>query len=144
LEALKVDDQQKTQQNSAARDQQIRAALGQHWAASDANDFETEHLIYHEDAVLEYPQSGERTRGRSNIQGQRASQPSNKRFSIRRIIGSGELWVTEFILTYDAKPSYTVSIMEFRGDKVARETQYFADPFPAPAFRAKWVERMDT
>jgi hypothetical protein len=144
LEALKVDDQQKTQQNSAARDQQIRAALDQHWAASDANDFETEHLIYHEDAVLEYPQSGERTRGRSNIQGQRASQPSNKRFSIRRIIGSGELWVTEFVLTYDAKPSYTVSIMEFRGDKVARETQYFADPFPAPAFRAKWVERMDT
>jgi ketosteroid isomerase-like protein len=144
LEALKVDDQQKTQQNSAARDQQIRAALDQHWAASDANDFETEHRIYHEDAVLEYPQSGERTRGRSNIQGQRASQPSNKRFSIRRIIGSGELWVTEFILTYDGKPSYTVSIMEFRGDKVSRETQYFADPFPAPAFRAKWVERMDT
>jgi hypothetical protein len=126
------------------QEQQIRAALDQHWAASDANDFETEHRIYLEDAVLEYPQSGERTRGRSNIQGQRASQPSNKRFSIRRIVGSGELWVTEFILTYDAKPSYTVSIMEFKGDKVARETQYFADPFVAPAFRAKWVEPMDT
>ena len=90
--------------------------------ASDANDFETEHLIYHEDAVLEYPQSGERTRGRHNIQNQRASQPSKKRFTVRRIIGSGDLWVTEFILTYDGKPSYTVSIMEFRGDKVARET----------------------
>ena len=127
-----------------SKDQQIRAALHQHWAASDANDFETEHLIYHEDAVLEYPQSGERTRGRSNIQSQRSSQPSNKRFSIRRIIGSGELWVTEFILTYDNKPSYTVSIMEFKGDKVARETQYFADPFVAPAFRAQWVERMNT
>jgi len=134
--------QQQKQQDPGARDQEIRAALDQHWAASDANDFVTEHLIYHEDAVLDYPQSGERTRGRSNIQGQRASQPSNKRFSIRRIIGSGDLWVTEFILTYDAKPSYTVSIMEFNGVKVARETQYFADPFPAPAFRAKWVERM--
>ena len=132
------------QKNSEERDQEIRAALDQHWAASDANDFETEHRIYHEDAVLEYPQSGERTRGRSNIQNQRSSQPSNKRFSIRRIIGSGDLWVTEFILTYDSKPSYTVSIMEFKGDKVARETQYFADPFPAPAFRARWVERMDT
>jgi hypothetical protein len=52
--------------------------------------------------------------------------------------------VTEFILTYDGKPSYTVSIMEFKGDKVARETQYFADPFAAPASRAQWVERMDT
>jgi ketosteroid isomerase-like protein len=139
-----MNDQQKKGQYSGVRDQEIRAALGQHWAASDANDFETEHLIYLEDAVLEYPQSGERTRGRSNIQNQRADQPSNKRFSIRRIIGSGDLWVTEFILTYDGKPSYTVSIMEFKGDKVARETQYFADPFVAPAFRAQWVERMDT
>jgi hypothetical protein len=139
-----MNDQQKKELDSGVRDQGIRAALDQHWAASDANDFETEHLIYHEDAVLEYPQSGERTRGRSNIQNQRASQPSIKRFTIRRIIGGGNLWVTEFILTYDSKPTYTVSIMEFRGDKVARETQYFADPFPVPAFRAQWVERMDT
>jgi hypothetical protein len=134
----------KPQLEQTPQEKQIRAALDQHWAASDANDFETEHRIYLEDAVLEYPQSGERTRGRSNIQNQRASQPNKKRFSIRRIVGSGEVWVTEFILTYDAKPSYTVSVMEFKGDKVARETQYFADPFVAPAFRAKWVERMDT
>ncbi|HSY98894.1 MAG TPA: nuclear transport factor 2 family protein [Terriglobales bacterium] len=139
-----MNDQPKQGQSSAARDREIRAALDQHWAASDANDFETEHLIYQEDAVLDYPQSGERTRGRSKIQGQRASQPSNKRFTVRRIIGGGDLWVTELILTYDGKPSYTVSIMEFRGDKVARETQYFADPFVAPAFRAQWVERMHT
>jgi len=136
-------DPAKTEQCSGVRDQEIRAALDQHWAASDANDFETEHLIYHEDAVLDYPQSGERTRGRRNIQNQRASQPSKKRFTVRRMIGSGDLWVTELVLTYDGKPSHTVSIMEFRGDKVARETQYFADPFPAPAFRAQWVERID-
>src|ERR1700739_3803049 len=121
-----MNDQQKKEKYSGVRDERIRAALDQHWAASDANEFETEHRIYHEDAVLEYPQSGERTRGRSNIQNQRARQPSKKRFSIRRIIGTGALWVTEFILTYDGKPSYTVSIMEFKGDKVARETQYFA------------------
>ena len=139
-----MNDQQNKEKSSGGRDQAIRAALDQHWAASDANDFQTEHLIYHEDAVLEYPQSGERTRGRSNIQNQRASQPNKKRFSIRRIIGGGDLWVTEYILTYDGKPSYTVSIMEFRGDKITRETQYFADPFVAPASRAQWVERMDT
>ena len=81
--------------------------------ASDANDFETEHRIYHEDAVLEYPQSGERTRGRSNIQNRRASQPSKKRFTVRRIIGGGDLWITELIISYDGKPPYTVSIMEF-------------------------------
>src|SRR5262249_1508289 len=115
-----MNDQQNKEQYSGVRDQEIRAALDRHWAASDANDFETEHLIYREDAVLEYPQSGERTRGRTNIQNQRASQPSKKRFAVRRIIGSGDLWVTEFILTYDGKPSHTVSIMEFKSDKVAR------------------------
>jgi ketosteroid isomerase-like protein len=139
-----MNDQEKEQQYSEMRDQEIRAALNQHWAASDADDFETEHHIYHEDAVLDYPQSGERTRGRRNIQSQRTSQPSKKRFAIQRIIGGGDLWVTEFILTYDGKPSYTVSIMEFKGEKVVRETQYFADPFVAPASRAQWVERIDT
>jgi ketosteroid isomerase-like protein len=126
------------------QDQEIRAALDRHWAASDANDFETEHSIYHEDAVLEYPQSGERIRSRANIQISRTVQPNNKRFTVRRIIGNGDLWVTEFVLSYDGKPSYTVSIMEFRGDKVARETQYFADPFEPGASRAQWVERMHT
>jgi hypothetical protein len=140
---VEINDQQNKAQHFGVRDQEIRAALDQHWAASDANDLETEHNIYHEDAVLEYPQSGERTRGRRNIENQRASQPSKKRFTVRRIIGGGDLWITEFILMYDDKPSYTVSIMEFKGDKVARETQYFADPFPAPAWRAQWVERMD-
>src|SRR6516162_6028504 len=133
----------KPQLDKSAQEQKIRAALDQHWAASDANDFDTEHRIYLDDAVLEYPQSGELTRGRRNIQGQRESQPNKKRFTIRRIIGSGELWVTEFILMYDNKPSYTVSIMEFKGVKVARETQYFADPFPASPARAPYVERMD-
>jgi len=138
-----MNDQRQKEQHSAARDQDIRAALDRHWAASDANDVQTEHLIYHEDAVLDYPQSGERTRGRSNIQNQRASQPNKKRFTVRRIIGGGDLWVTELTLTYDDKPFYTVSIMEFRDEKVARETQYFADAFAAPTWRAQWVERMD-
>jgi ketosteroid isomerase-like protein len=123
-------------------DNQIRAALTRHWAASDAGDFETEHRIYQEDAVLEYPQSGERIRGRRNIQTTRELQPSKKRFTIQRILGSGDLWITEYILAYDAKPSYTVSIMEFQGDKVMRETQYFADPFESAAWRAPYVERM--
>src|SRR3984893_7869096 len=110
-------------------DDDVRDALRMHWAASDANDFETEHRIYSDDAMLEYPQSGERIRGRYNIQASRAAQPNAKRFTVRRIVGTGDLWVTEFILTYDGRPSYSVSIMEFLDGKVARETQYFGDPF---------------
>jgi hypothetical protein len=123
-------------------DREIRAALERHWAASDGSSFEEEHQIYREDAVLEYPQSGERIRGRRNIQLSRTVQPNLKRFSVRRIIGGGDLWVSEFILTYDGQPSYTVSIMEFLDGKVARETQYFGDPFEPGPSRAELVELM--
>jgi ketosteroid isomerase-like protein len=122
-------------------DREIRATLDRHWAASDANDLEAEHQIYRDDAVLEYPQSGERIRGRLKIQLSCAAQPNRKRFAVRRIIGAGELWITELILTYDGRPSYTVSIMEFLGEKVSRETQYFGDPFEPGPSRAQWVER---
>jgi hypothetical protein len=121
-------------------DREIRAALDRHWAASDGNDFETEHLIYRDDAVLEYPQSGERIRGRQNIRSSRAAQPNRKRFTVRRIVGAADLWVTEYILTYDGEPSYTVSIMEFRDGEVTRETQYFTAPFAPGPSRARWVE----
>ena len=121
----------------------VRAALARHWEASDASDFEAEHEIYREDAVLDYPQSGERIRGRRNIQQSRFVQPNKKRFTVRRMIGSGDLWVTEFVLTYDGAPSYTVSIMEFRDGLVAHETQYFADRFDPGPSRAHLVERIE-
>jgi SnoaL-like domain len=124
-------------------DRTVRAALERHWAASDASDFKAEHEIYREDAVLDYPQSGERIRGRHNIQESRTVQPSKKRFTLRRIIGSGDLWVSEFILTYDGVPTYSVSIMEFREGLVAHETQYFADRFDPGPSRAHLVERVD-
>ena len=123
-------------------DEAMRAALQRHWQASDTGDFEAEHAIYREDALLDYPQSGERIRGRGNIRESRFRQPNRKRFAVRRILGCGNLWVTEFVLTYDGRPSHAVSIMEFQDGLVAHETQYFADPFaPAPS-RADLVERM--
>ena len=122
-------------------DRSLRLALERHWKASDVGDLDVEHEIYREDAVLDYPQSGERIRGRHNIQQSRFLQPNRKRFTVRRITGSGDLWVSEFTLSYDDIPSYAVSIMEFHDGLVAHETQYFADRFdPAPS-RAHLVER---
>lgn len=120
----------------------LRASLQRHWNASDAGDFEVEHDIYRDDAVLDYPQSGERIRGRRNIQESRFVQPNKKRFAVRRMVGSGDLWVTEFVLTYDGIPTYAVSIMEFRDGLVAHETQYFADRFEPSPSRAHLVERV--
>jgi hypothetical protein len=124
-------------------DDEIRRALQTHWTASDANDFDTEHRIYRTDAVLEYPQSGERIRGRENIQASRVAQPNAKRFTLRRILGGADLWITELVLTYDGQPSHVVSIMEFEHGEVVRETQYFGEPFEPGPSRAQWVERME-
>jgi hypothetical protein len=124
-------------------DDDVRVALRRHWDASDANDFATEHQIYRADAILDYPQSGERIRGRANIQASRAAQPNIKRFTVRRTLGGGDLWISELVMTYDGQPNYVVSIMEFEGSEVVHETQYFSDPFEPGPSRAQWVERME-
>ena len=124
-------------------DGEVRVALQRHWAASDADDFAAEHEIYAEAAVLEYPQSRERIRGRQRIQASRMAQPDQKRFVVRRILGAGDLWISELVLTYGDRPFHVVSIMEFEGDKVVRETQYFGEPFEPGASRSQLTERME-
>ena len=123
-------------------EQKIREALDRHWAASTAGDLVTEHDIYADDVVCEYPQSGEVIHGRQNLQALRGHHPGRPSgFKIRRLVGQGNLWVTEYIISYQGKIAYTVSIMEFGDDnKVVHEVQYFADPFDAPAWRSQWVE----
>jgi hypothetical protein len=115
-----------------------------HWQASAAGDANAEHDIYADDAVCDYPQSGERIVGRHNLQALRSHHPDKPSgFSVRRILGREDLWITEYVITYQGKPALTVSIMEFRNGKVVHETQYFADPFEAPAWRSQWVQPID-
>ena len=125
------------------QEDQIRAALTEHWRASAAGDADAEHDIYADDAICDYPQSGERIFGRSNLQALRSHHPGRPSgFNVRRMLGEGEVWITEYTIDYQERPAFTVSIMEFRDGKVARETQYFADPFEPPAWRSQWVEVM--
>jgi hypothetical protein len=124
------------------RDAQTRARIQKHWEASELRDGETEQAIYAAGAILDYPQSGERFQGRSGIQGQRDGNPADRHFRVLRIRGGGDLWVSEVVITYDGAPSYSVSVMEFADSLVAHETQYFADPFPAPASRKAIAEQI--
>ena len=128
---------------SAVVSGRIEADLRQHWAASAAGNQEAEHEIYDEHVICDYPQSGERIRGRQNLQNLRSHHPGKPSgFSIRRLFGSGGLWITEYTISYRGRPFNTISIMEFADGKVVRETQYFAEPFDAPEWRARWVEPM--
>ncbi|MEV6825018.1 nuclear transport factor 2 family protein [Amycolatopsis sp. NPDC051102] len=122
------------------RDSETRARIEEHWTASELGDADTEHAIYAADAILDYPQSGERFRGRSTIREQRGGHPAERHFTIVRIQGGSDLWVSECVITYDGAPTNTVSIMEFADGFVRHETQYFAEPFPASPSRASLAE----
>ena len=118
----------------------FRARIQQHWEASECGDVDAEHAIYAGDAILDYPQSGECFRGRSSIQAQRGGHPAERHFTVRRILGAGEVWVSECVITYDGVPTYSLSVMEITEGLVTHETQYFADPFLAPPGRAALAE----
>jgi len=126
--------------SASDRDSDMRARVQRHWEASERGDVDAEHAIYAADAILDYPQSGERFRGRSTIQAQRGGHPSERHFTIRRITGGGDLWVSECVITYDGVPTYSLSLMEIADGLVTHETQYFADPFAAPPERAALAE----
>jgi ketosteroid isomerase-like protein len=123
-------------------DAERRGAVQSHHAASATGDMDAVHAIYADDVVVEYPQSGERIVGRANLRALRESYPAKLDFTVDRIIGSGDVWITEYVISYDGKPVNVVSIMEFEGNLVTRETLYFADRFDPPAWRSQWVERI--
>jgi hypothetical protein len=132
---------QQPEQSVPREDEQILEAVHEHWRASAVGDANAEHDIYHDDVICDYPQSGERILGRSNLQALRSHHPGKlSGFKVKRILGNGDLWITEYTITYQGRPAYTVSIMEFRNGKVVHETQYFADPFEAPEWRSQWVQ----
>jgi hypothetical protein len=102
-------------------------------------DVDRSHEIYHDDAVLEFPQSGERFEGLANFKEWRRRYPADLRFEIRRLTAREDLVVTECSISYDGGPwLFGVQLLEFRGGRVARERIYLGGPFEAPEWRAPW------
>lgn len=116
-----------------------RALLDRHWKALEAGNLDSEHWFYHADAVLDYPQSGERIVGCDNIRASRAAGPRRSDLKVKCMIGQQDLWVTEYTVQFDGQRTFAVSIMEFRDGKVIHETLYLADAFPPPPWRAPFV-----
>jgi SnoaL-like domain len=116
----------------------VQAMLAQHFKYA-RSDPDRAHEMYHEDAVLEFPQSGERFEGVENLREWRSSYPASTSFEVREIRGRDDLWITELSVTYDGGPeSLGVSILEIRDGKIARETIYVAEGFEPPQWRAQW------
>jgi hypothetical protein len=121
--------------------EQVREMLLQQWRYTGGPNEAIGSEMYHEDVVLEFPQSGEWFRGKSNQLGWRQRYPAQLDFEPREIRGSGDLWIAEGRLSYEGgNQVHYIKIIQFRGDKVERETLYFAEPFPAPDWRRPWAE----
>jgi hypothetical protein len=108
----------------------VKEMLEQHFAASDPD---LGHAMYHDDAVLEFPQSGERFVGVENLRAWRSNYPASTSVAFREVRGRGDLWIAELTIRYDSGPSnFGISILELRGDKIARETIYVSEGWDAP------------
>ena len=117
---------------------ELLKALHRHWDFS-GKDEDVAHEIYHADAVLEFPQSGERFEGVHNFREWRRQYPADLTFHVRRVNHRGDLVVVEYLISYDHQPwKYVVNLMEFRGDRVAHERIYIMDPWEAPEWRKPW------
>jgi ketosteroid isomerase-like protein len=113
-------------------------------ATINAGDVDGMDDLFTEDVVMDWPQSGERVVGSDNRRAIYHAFPSLPTITPRRIVGEGDLWVAEATLDYGGGAVYrTVFVFEMRGDRIARETAYWSEPFEAPAWRARWVERVE-
>jgi len=106
-------------------------------------DAEQEYALRHEDVVIDMPQSGERIRGRDHMKAMQEAYPGPPTITVRRVVGSGDVWVVEGRSDYGGRIYHIANILEFREGKIMRETRYYADPFQAPAWRAQWVEPIE-
>ena len=121
---------------------ETRRVIAEHFAVAGKDEAAAAE-IFAEDAILEWPQSGERIRGKAQIVALHEASPTSVEFDVRRTIGCGDLWITETTIRYDgSSATKAVFIMEFREGKVVRETDYFGAPFDPPEYRSKWVELM--
>lgn len=120
-----------------------RATVAAFVAAMNARDLAALDRVFASDVVLEWPQSGERIVGGENRRAIYSRFPSLPAVMVRRMTGAGDVWVLEAGLDYgDGDPYQCVFIFELRNGLIAKETAYWAKPFPAPEWRAPWVERL--
>jgi SnoaL-like domain len=124
-------------------DQEIRETLTRMMTDLDP---EAEYEMRHEeDFVADMPQSGERVRGRDNMREFQRNYPPGTlpKFEVRRITGGGDFWTVEATGDYGGETFYVAVVVEFRDGKIVHESRYYAQPFEAPEWRARWVEPMD-
>jgi ketosteroid isomerase-like protein len=123
-------------------EQENRDAIERFFDAFERQDLDAFSELLHDDYVEEYPQSGERIRGKQNVRIILESHPGLLQMTDHSYVLSGDLGVIKMTLDYNGNRVYACEIVDFEGGKIKRVRAYFAEPFEAPEWRAQWVERM--
>jgi len=123
-------------------EQQNRDTLERYFQALEQQDLDAMEELLHDDYVEEYPQSGERIRGKDNWRKIAENYPGLPNMTDHSYVLSGDLGVMKMTLEYDGNRVYACEIIDFEEGKIKRARAYFAEPFEAPEWRAQWVERM--
>lgn len=122
-----------------------RRVVEHFWAAMARNDFRAAGDLLHDDFVLNWPQSGERIRGRENFVAINEQYPAagRWRFTVHRLVADAGAVATDVTVTDGVLAGRAITFFELRDGRIARQTEYWPDPFEAAAWRAQWVERTE-
>jgi ketosteroid isomerase-like protein len=137
-----------------------RRILGGFSGVLDVQDWDRLGDYLAEDAVMEFPQSGERFRGLANIRAQFENYPSlepgstklneviggttyalTPMYTLVAVEGSGDRGTALVRVRYpDGSRWWAVSLYELRDGSIARFRAFFAPEFEAPDWRAPFRE----
>ena len=114
------------------------------WATMQTNDFRVAGELLHDDYVLEWPQSGERIRGRANFVAINENYPAHGRweFTIHRILAEGNEVISDVEVTDGVIHARVITFSTVRERRILRQTEFWPDPFEPAAWRAQWVEKI--
>jgi ketosteroid isomerase-like protein len=121
-----------------------RRLVERYWQVMNGNDFRAVGELLHDEFVLDYPQSGERIRGRENnaLINERYPSPGPWNFTVERLVVDGDQAVSDVRVRGADVEARAISFFEMRDGLIWRVTEYWPEPFEAPEWRSAWVERI--
>lgn len=124
--------------------QNSKQVVEQFWGAMQSNDFKAVGEFLHEEYVLEWPQSGERVRGRENFVAINENYPAHGRweFTVHRILAEGDEVVSDVDVTDGVIHGRVITFSTIRDGKIAHQTEFWPDPFEPADWRTQWIEKI--
>ena len=125
--------------------QESKQVVESFWAAMQTNDFKRAGELLHEEYSLEWPQSGERIRGRANFVAVNENYPAHGRweFTVHRLFAEGNEVVSDVGVSDGVITGRVITFSTIRDGRILRQTEFWPDPFEPAAWRAQWVDKIE-